>query len=340
MLVTLKHWLTEARFGIRLRQTIQWLFFAWIVLTGVRFGLFVHHYESGGAATAFVRPPGVEGFLPIGALISLKHWLINGAFDRLHPAALVLFLTFIVLALLVKNAFCGWVCPVGALHEPLAALGRRLFGRNYRIWRPLDLLLRGIKYLLLLFFLNAIVIGLPAQQLPDYLRSPYWAIADVKMLHFFTRPSVVSLAVITVLVGLAVPLRNFWCRYLCPYGALLGLLSMLSLIKVRRQVATCTGCRACSRSCPQQIDVHRCTTVHSQECTGCLTCISRCPEPGVLAMQLPFWRRSLANGVFALLVILLFATGVGLGMASGHWQSALTDADYRQLIPLADRFGH
>ena len=74
--------------------------------------------------------------------------------------------------------------------------------------------------------------------------------------------------------------------------------------------------------------------MHSQECTGCLTCVARCPEPRVLAMQPAFWRRPLPNGVFALLITLLFMAGVGLGMASGHWQSALTDVDYRQLIPI------
>jgi len=332
--------LTAASLGVRMRQLVQWLFFSWIVFSGVRFGLFVRHYETGGAASAISRPAGVEGFLPIGALVSLKHWLANGVFDPLHPAALVLFLTFVALALLAKNAFCGWLCPVGALHDPLAALGRRLFGRNFRLWRPLDRLLRGLKYGLLLFFLNAILLGMSAQAVRGFLSTPYWAAADVKMLHFFTRPSLLSICIVAMLALLALPLRNFWCRYLCPYGALLGLLSLLSPVKVRRDAGGCTGCQACSRSCPQQIAIHRCTTVRSQECTACLTCISRCPESGVLSLRAALIRRPLPTWSFALLVIGLFAAGVSAGMLSGHWQTVLTDLDYRQLVPMTERLGH
>lgn len=326
--------------GVRLRQVVQWTFFFWIIFSGVQFGLFVRHYAAGAAVPVVSRPAGIEGFLPIGALVSFKHWLVNGVFDQHHPAALVLFLTFIGLALLTKNSFCGWICPVGALHDPLSAIGRRLFGRNFRIWRSLDVVLRGLKYLLLLFFLNTILIGMPASALQSFLASPYWAVADVKMLHFFIRPSTISVTVIAILALLALGLRNFWCRYLCPYGALLGLLSLLSPIKVRRDAAGCTGCQACSRQCPQQIAVHRCVTVRSQECTACLTCISGCPEPGVLSLRTVFWRRPLPTWVFALCVLGLFAIGVSSGMLSGHWQTVLTDANYRQLIPLAEQLGH
>ncbi len=336
----LKNRLTAPNAGVRLRQIVQWAFFCWIIFSGIQFGLFVSHYTAGGSAPVSSRPAGIEGFLPIGALVSFKHWLVNGTFDPLHPAALVLFLTFLALATLTKNSFCGWLCPVGALHDPLAALGRRFWGRNFRIWRPLDVLLRSLKYLLLLFFLNTILFGMPADAVRSFLASPYWAVADVKMLHFFMRPSTLSLTVVALLALLALGLRNFWCRYLCPYGALLGLLSLLSPIKVHRDAGGCTGCQACSRNCPQQIAVHRCATVRSQECTACLTCISRCPEPGVLSLRVPLWRQPVPTFWFALLVLGLFAAGVTSGMLSGHWQTVLTDVDYRQLIPVADRFGH
>jgi len=339
-LMSLWNRFTAPESGVRLRKFVQWAFFFWIIFSGAQFGLFVRHYAAGDTAHGFSRPAGIEGFLPIGALVSFKHWLVNGVFDQHHPAALVLFLTFLGLALLTKNSFCGWICPVGALHDPLSAIGRRLFGRNFRLWRPLDLLLRGFKYLLLLFFLNTILIGMPASAVQSFLASPYWAVADVKMLNFFITPSTLSVTVIAILALLALGLRNFWCRYLCPYGALLGLLSLLSLIKVRRDPGGCTGCQACSRHCPQQIAVHCCTTVHSQECTACLTCISRCPEPDVLSLRAVLWRRTLPTWGFAFLLLGLFAAGVGTGMLSGHWQSVLTDVDYRQLIPEVNRFSH
>ncbi len=217
-------------------------------------------------------------------------------------------------------------------------LGRKLFGGNFRIWRSLDLFLQFIKYALLFFFVKLLLIDMPVVALREFLTAPYWAIADVKMLHFFTGMSTTSMVVIAVLSLLSVVYKNFWCRYLCPYGALLGLLSMLSPFKVSRFPNKCIDCGACSRICPAQIDVQHKQQVHSPECTGCLTCVSTCPEQGALSMA--FWKRPVPGIAFVVIVMLLFGGGVLTGMLSDHWQTSLTYDDYRQLIPQASRFGH
>ena len=320
------------------RLTIQWLFFGWCLFLGIQFGLFVHHFETLGRSGYYPRPPGVEGFLPIGSLVSLKTWLMTGYFDAVHPAALVLFLVFLAMALLTKKSFCSFICPVGTISEVTWKLGRKLFGRNLRIWRGLDLLLQFAKYALLFFFVKLILVDMPAFALREFLAAPYWAIADVKMLHFFTRMSTTSMVVIGVLALLSVVFRNFWCRYLCPYGALLGLLSMLSPFKVTRSPERCTDCGACSRNCPALIDVQHKIRIHSPECSGCLTCVSNCPEQGALAMA--FWQRPVPGAMFVLIVALIFSGGVLAGMLSGYWQTDLTYADYQRLIPLASRLTH
>ncbi len=325
---TVSHW----------RQLVQWAFFAWCIFLGVQFALFVGYYESGGQGAYYPRPPGVEGFLPIGALVSLKALLTSGYFDPVHPAALVLFLTFLALALVARKSFCSWFCPVGTLSEGLWKLGRRLFGRNLRIWGWLDLVLRFCKYGLLLFFIKLILLDMPVMALQGFLKAPYWAIADVKMLHFFTGMSLTSMIVIGVLALLSVVYQNFWCRYLCPYGALLGCLSLFSPLRIVRQQDSCTSCGACSRACPARINVAEKQAVCSVECTGCLTCVARCPEQQTLAVGL--WRKPLPSWGFALLVLGLFAGGVLLGMLTGHWQTSLEHADFLRLIPLASRLGH
>jgi len=322
----------------RWRLTVQWLFFGWCIFLGVQFGLFVRHFETGGRTGYYARPPGVEGFLPIGSLMSLKAWLFTGHFDPVHPAALVLFLTFLAMALLTKKSFCSFICPVGALSEGCWKAGRKLFGRNFRIWRGLDLILRFAKYALLFYFVKLILFGMPVPALRQFMNAPYWAIADVRMLHFFTRMSLTSAAVICVLSLLSVLYKNFWCRYLCPYGALLGLLSMLSPFKVSRRGDKCIDCGACSRACQALIDVRRKSRVHSPECTGCLTCVGSCPEQGALSMT--FLGRRVPGVAFVGIVLLLFAGGVLAGMVSDHWQTSLTYDDYRRLVPLTSRFLH
>lgn len=323
-----------------IRAAVQWCFLLWVVGIGIRFGMFINSVENGAAAPLVSRPPGVEGFLPIGALTSLKYWLASGEIHPVHPAALVIFLTILLMSLLAKKSFCSWLCPVGTLSEMAHKLGLRIFGRNFRVWRWLDITLRGIKYLLLLFFVKIILIDMPAAALGIFLDAPYWAVSDVKMLHFFTRMSATTITVLACLTILSLLYKNFWCRYLCPYGALLGVVSVVSPFKIRRNATGCTKCQHCTAACPSGLAVHSCTAVSSPECTGCLTCVGSCPESNVLAMQPIFRKQPLPIWVYPVVVALIFTTGIGAGMASGHWNSSLDYADYQRLVPLVPYLSH
>lgn len=331
---------TSTKSASTIRTAVQWFFLVWVVGIGIRFGLFINSVESGAAAPPVFRPPGVEGFLPIGALTSLKYWLVSGKIDPVHPAALVIFLTILLMSLLAKKSFCSWLCPVGTLSELAHKLGFKMFGRNLRVWRWLDFGLRGIKYLLLLVFVKLILLDMPTEALSGFLDAPYWAVSDVKMLHFFTHMSLTTIVVLALLTTLSLFYKMFWCRYLCPYGALLGLVSLISPFKIRRNEAGCTGCKRCSAACPSQLEVHSSIAVSSPECTGCLTCVDSCPEQNVLVMQPVFWKRLLPVWVFPTVVVLLYMTGIGAGMVSGHWQTSLSYSDYQRLIPLVPYLSH
>jgi polyferredoxin len=321
------------------RNIIQWGFFLWILYLGIRFGLFVRHFETAGATSFVSRPPGIEGFLPIGALMSLKHWVINGLVDTIHPAALVLFLTFIAMSLLAKKSFCSWLCPVGTLSEGMWKTGQRFLGRDFQLWTWLDIPLRGVKYLLFFFFAKTILYDMPAQAISGFMRAPYWATSDVKMLYFFKQMSVTAIVIILILSALSLLYKNFWCRYLCPYGAFLGLLSMLSPMKIRRDKNQCNGCARCTSHCPSHLQIHQKTTIHNPECIGCISCVEHCTE-NALAMSLPQLRKPLPLWVFPVLVMGIYCAGVTFGMVSGNWQTSLSYQDYQVLIPLLNSTGH
>lgn len=331
---------TSAKSVSKIRIVIQWCFMFWVIGIGVRFGMYIHAVESGNTSFPISRPPGVEGFLPIGALTSLKYWLVTGTIHPVHPAALVIFMAILLMSLLAKKSFCSWLCPVGTLSEAAYKLGRMLFGRNFKIWYPLDLLLRGIKYLLLLLFVKFILLDMSADALSRFLDAPYWTVSDVKMLHFFIRMSITTMVVLATLTFLSLLYKNFWCRYLCPYGALLGLASYLSPFKIRRDSAGCTGCQRCSNACPSGLSVHSCSAVSSPECTGCLTCVEHCPERNVLAMQPVFLKRPLPVWVFPAVVVFTFMGAIGTGILTGNWNSSLSLADYQRLIPAVDNLRH
>ena len=91
--------------------------------------------------------------------------------------------------------------------------------------RWLDIPLRSLKYVLMPFFLF-IVVSMTAEALNEFMLAPFSIIADVKMLNFFRSISITGMAVIALLVVLSVFIQNFWCRFLCPYGALMGLVDV------------------------------------------------------------------------------------------------------------------
>ncbi len=323
------------------RLAIQGAFALFLLYTGWQFQRFVSHFESGGALPYVPRPATVEAFLPLSALVALKSWLGTGSFDTIHPAGLVLLLTIVGISALYKKGFCSWVCPIGALSDLLARAGRWWLGENLRMPGLLDWPLRGTKYLLLLFFVDAILLGMSSRDAALFLQNPYNKVADVKMLQFFTSPASGVAAFLVVLALLSALFPNFWCRYLCPYGALLGLAGLLSPLKVTRDRDACTNCGLCTRACPNRIDVARAKRVWSPECTGCLECVAACPRQKTLGIAPPRVRVGVIGAWLfpALLLGTLFAAVV-VAQLSGHWQTSIPYREYASLIPRAGEFTH
>jgi polyferredoxin len=277
---------TDRDHSQNLRRGYQAFFLILNAWLGVQFYFWVRHFETSGQSVFVSRPAGVEGWLPIAGMMNLKYFLATGHVPPLHPAAMFLLVTFLSIAFLFRKAFCSWLCPVGTVSEYLGKLGKKLLGWNFHLARWADIPLRGLKYLLLGFFVWA-VSSMSANAIAAFMRSPYGIVADVKMLNFFRFIGQTGLIVLSVLVVASVLVQNFWCRYLCPYGALLGLASLFSPMRIRRNTATCIDCAKCAKACPSSLPVDKLVTIKSAECTGCLECVAVCPAEGALQMSLP-----------------------------------------------------
>ena len=322
-----------------LRWGSQSAFLLLNIWIGVQFYLFVRHYETAGASPLVSRPPGVEGWLPIASLMNLKVLLLTGKLPAFHPAGVFLLLAFLAISLLLRKAFCSWLCPVGTFSEWLWRLGRKTFRRNFHLPSRADVALRGAKYLLLALFLYAVVsMSVPAIQ--AFLGGPYGVIADVKMLNFFRSLGIAAAAVLGLLVLLSVFIQNFWCRYLCPYGALLGVLGRFSPARIRRAPDVCIDCAKCAKACPALLPVDKLITIRSPECTGCFDCIAVCPAEGALWMSAGKRQQRLPAWAMAAAIAVLFFGVVGYARWSGHWQTNLPGQVYQDLIPRANEFSH
>jgi polyferredoxin len=333
----------------RLRHIVQLAFVLLNAWLGIQFYLWVRFFERGGFGLQVPRPAGAEGWLPIAGLMNFKYFVLTGHVPAIHPAAMFLFMAFLAMSLLAKKSFCSWLCPVGTFSEALAGIGKRIFGRNLRLARWADLPLRGLKYLLLGFFVLIIGFMSPAA-IADFMHTPYGLIADVKMLNFFREMSQTATIVLAALFLLSIVVENFWCRYLCPYGALMGLASLLSPLKIRRNPQACIDCAKCAHACPAALQVDKLIKIRSVECTACMACVAACPAEGALRFSLAPGRGPAATqprirsavtplAMIAILAVLFLGT-VLVARATNHWQTNVPRLVYQELVPNADQATH
>jgi polyferredoxin len=103
------------------------------------------------------------------------------------------------------------------------------------------------------FFVYIILCQMDVRMIEGFLSSQYNLVVDARMLLFFLHPAVLTLKVIGVLLIVSLLVRNFWCRYLCPYGALLRLGGLASLFQIKRDSSLCIHCNKCESVCPAAI---------------------------------------------------------------------------------------
>lgn len=310
-----------------IRRSIQLLFMTAVIFIAVKFYLFVSYLEK-GIIPDFTRPAGVEAFLPISALVSLKHWFYTGTINRIHPSALVLFIIICITALAVKKGFCSWVCPIGFVSECLAKLNSRLFKRDVKLPYLPDVVLRTVKYLIAGFFIYQVFYKMPIGSINQFIESPYYRFADITMLKFFTQISTSALLVLIVLIVLSIFIQNFWCRYLCPYGALIGLIGIFSIGKITRNPSLCSNCGKCEKRCPGGIAIRKKTGINSLECSACLTCVETCPEKDAIKFSLLTGKIPIASSLLALFFLLIFTSGITLAKLTDNWQNEISMRDY------------
>jgi polyferredoxin/Pyruvate/2-oxoacid:ferredoxin oxidoreductase delta subunit len=240
-----------------------------------------------------------------GTMLAAREWM-----PRLAPAVVT-----VVIALVAGRMWCGWICPLGTILEwsrfrSARRLGTRVPPRlksvkyvllgvlavmaalgslTLLVLDPISLLTRTATTSLVPGFIY-VVDGVEAALMS-------WGV-DVSWFESAVRGRVLPLyqphyaqGIALFVLFLAVVLLDvfadrFWCRYLCPLGALLGLVAKLQV--VRPLVGEgCTECGACVRACRldairQEAPAH--PVVATSECTMCLDCLVACPEREALTL--------------------------------------------------------
>jgi len=314
--------------------------------------LFIWSRRGGWPATLVNVPMRLDPLAMLAGLLASRAFVAGSAIA----------LIVVLLTLLLGRAWCGWLCPLGTLLDWLPL--RRWRDRRTDVsdvWR-------GAKHGLLLTILVAAILGNltllvfdPLTVLFRTLSTAVWPAVDqivtaaeralygVPFLQpavgafdrvirpvilpidpVFYRYTALYADIFIGVVGLNLIAPRFWCRYLCPLGAFLGLLSKVALVQ-REVNEQCTQCDACARTCPTgTIQSRKAYASDSSECTLCLECQDACPVAAIrfpARISAPQWtaydpgRRHLATSLGAAIA------GIGLFKSN-----LLTSREHPRLI--------
>lgn len=321
------------------RHFVQFVFVFVSLSVGLQFHNFLQVVSTGARFDMSLRPAAVDAYLPISSLMSLIFLFRTGHANTVHPAGLVIFTLSLLLSLVLRRGFCSWVCPFGTAEEWMYKARRHIFKRTFRMPAWIDYALRSIKYLLLGFFVWA-MLRMSAGELAEFIHGPYNRIADAKMYVFFQNITVAGAAVFAVIGILSLFFANFWCRYLCPYGALLCIFSLFSPTAVRRQSDQCTNCGKCSAACLNRLDPAAKQSVRSVECTACFNCISACTRQNALEFASPRRSFRLSCAAYGLIVVLAIYSTARLAESVHYWQTDTPAEMYKAIYEQVHRLEH
>lgn len=287
----------------RVSQAVYLALFFWLLMA-----TFYHGVVEDGDSMLDSLPYPVSLFLYIDPLAAVSTLLSTGTvYDELLWSLVV-----IIPTLFLGRWFCGWACPFGTIHHLFSLSPKRRKIKQAERNRPGRH--QGIKYAVLIFFLGSALAGTLVVGLLDPLcfliRSlgisilpavdriargtiellPHEAASLASALHgtldeYFLGPNAHRFyggwfigGLFLVVVGLNRYMPRFWCRVICPLGALLGILSRFTLVNMHRDEKACNECTICAHGCQGAASPEKQGKWKAAECMLCFNCSATCPQ--------------------------------------------------------------
>ncbi len=206
--------------------------------------------------------------------------LISGVFSfAAFMPQLLIILAVIPVTIIMGRIFCGFVCSFGALGDFVWFISNKLHVKKIKVSEQADKVLKLVKYALLVFLvmfvwtLGAITIN--ADWNPWNIFGMYTSLSAWSSM---TGLLTIGGLLLAMIVAVSFFIERFFCRYLCPLGAVFGIVSKFRLLKIKKPTDACKSCKVCTNNCAMGIDMYKHDVIKSGECIDCFQCIAPCPR--------------------------------------------------------------
>jgi polyferredoxin len=193
-------------------------------------------------------------------------------------------LALVIVTILFGRIFCGFACAFGTYGDFLyyisSAVRKKCKKKPFHIFGKYENIMKCLKYVVLIAVLALCACGMSGLISEN---SPWTVFSRIQTMHL---PASVYGVVLFVLISLGMLLEpRFFCRFLCPMGAVFSMLPVLPAMRIKRKREACIpGCSLCQRNCPAGIEIPDANAEDSAgmgECFACGKCMRGCPKKNI-----------------------------------------------------------
>ena len=201
----------------------------------------------------------------------------NFSISTMLPSILNL-IVILGMTVILGRFFCGWLCAFGTFMDIIYFISNKLFKIKFRVPEKVDYILKYIKYIILILSIG-LVWSFQSKFLDN--KDPWDAFAQFPDIHSMIFSHTLAFVILLFIILGAVFIERFFCRYLCPLGAVFALISKIRFIKINKVSDKCGKCRVCTSNCVMGIQMYKNDVIRSGECIDCLKCSTVCPRKNV-----------------------------------------------------------
>lgn len=227
-------------------------------------------------------------FLPglyVTAFSGIKQIVLSILSHHFQPSTLlpqiVVAIAIIPLTIVLGRFFCGWMCAFGSIGDLVYEATSKMWKKKPRIPESVDRFLKWVKYVWLVVLIAVVwVSGATVFQSANPWDA-FGMLVTVGKAPAFSTVFATLLPALLLLVGIimgSVFVHRFFCRYLCPLGAIFAIVSKIRITHIQKNRTVCGKCRVCTNHCPMGIALYQKDTVKSGECIECMACVAVCPR--------------------------------------------------------------